>query len=116
MEAIGALLDNSTLFVESYVSYPRIILPLLMQPLLAAPPTPNIVYSVTFTATVAHTLEASMHLSGETVSHPTTTFHDISFDSRIMKTLLLELVSSGKSRSTREGATQALVSAGKDAI
>lgn len=35
---------------------------------------------------------------------------------RIMKTLLLALVSTGKSRGTREGAIRGLVGVGKDAI
>lgn len=35
---------------------------------------------------------------------------------RIMKTLLLALVSTGKSRGTREGAVRGLVGVGKDAI
>ena len=117
LEVIGTLLDNSALFIELCVSHLTYRFAFANGPLLAAPtPTPSIIYSVTFTATVAHTLETSMHLGGETVSPPTTAFRNIFFDSRIMKTLLLELVSSGKRRGTREDATRALVSVGKDAI
>lgn len=46
---ISMLSHNSTLFVEPYVSYPRVVLPVLIRPLLAAPAvTPGPVYSATF--------------------------------------------------------------------
>ena len=109
---ISALLDNLTPPL-SHANYPRIILPLLMRPLLAVPtPAPSLVYSTAFIVTAA---PHSMHLCTSVakrrylpLQHSTT-----SFDSRIMKTLLLELVSSGKSRGTHESSTRALVSVGK---
>jgi len=80
LDVISALLDNSTLFVEPYVSYPRVVLPLLMSPRLAAPTaTPSIVYSAALVAT-AHTLDASTHLSGtNNVAPLNATFHNVSF-------------------------------------
>ena len=88
LDVISASLDNSTLFVEPYVSYPTGGLPSLTRPPSAAPTsTTRLVYSTTFIAT-ARTLDTSTHL---------------------MKTLLLALVSTGKSRGTREGDIRGLV-------
>ena len=63
----------------------------------------------------------STHLrtsAAQTMSHLLTQ-HSTTYPSlapRIMKTLLLALVSNGKSRGTREGAIRGLVGVGKDAI
>ena len=80
LDVISALLDNSTLFVEPYVSYPTDRLPSLTRPLLAAPtPTTRLIYSTPFIV-AAHTLDPSTHLSGTNyVAPPDTTFHDVSF-------------------------------------
>lgn len=80
LDVISALLDNSTLFVEPYVSDSRIALPPLMRPLLAAPtPTPRLVHSAALIAT-AHTLDTSTYISGTNdVASPDTTFHHVSF-------------------------------------
>ena len=66
-------------------------------------------------------LTHSTHLrtsAAQTMSHLLTQ-HSTTYPSlapRIMKTLLLALVSTGKSRGTREGAIRGLVGVGKDAI
>ena len=86
LEVIDALLDNSTLFVEPYVSHltDRFTLTNATTP-SCTNCYPQRVYSTAFIAAAAHTLDASMHLNDETVLPPTTAFHDISFDSHIMK-------------------------------
>ena len=80
LDVISALLDNSTLFVEPYVSYPTDRLPSLTRPLLAAPtPTTSPVYSTPFIV-AAHTLDTSTHLGGANdVAPPDTTFYNVSF-------------------------------------
>ena len=80
LDVISALLDNSTLFVEPYVSCARIGLLSLICPLAAAPnASPSLIYSAAFIIT-AHSLDAFTYLSGSNnVAPPDTTFHDISF-------------------------------------
>ena len=80
LDVISALLDNSTLFVEPYVSYPTDRLPSLMRPpTVASTPTTSPVYSTPFIA-AAHTLDAPTDLSGANdVAPPDATFHDVSF-------------------------------------
>ena len=80
LDVISALLDNSTLFVEPYVSHSRIVLHLLIHRLLVAPiTTPSPVCSTTF-LTAAHTLDTPTHLSSTNdVSPPDTTFHNLPF-------------------------------------
>ena len=82
LEVIDALLDNSTLFVEQYVSYPADRLLSLTRPPSAAPtPTTRLVYSTPFIAT-AHTLDAPTYLGGANgVAAPDTKFHNVSFSS-----------------------------------
>ena len=80
LDVISALLGNSTLFVELYLSYPTDRLPSLMRPpTVASTPTTSTVYSTPF-ITAAHTLDAPTDLSGANdVAPPDTTFHDVSF-------------------------------------
>ena len=82
LDVISALLDNSTLFVEQYVSYPVDRLLSLTRPPSAAPtPTTRLVYSTPFIAT-AHTLDAPTYLGGaDDVAAPDTKFHNVSFSS-----------------------------------
>ena len=113
---ICALLDNSILFVESCVSYPVMDrLPLLTHPLLAAPllpPVLSILHCSSLPPTHSTHLRASTAqpmlylLTQRSTTHP-------SWAPRMVTILPLVLVSTGKSRGTREGATQDLVGVDK---
>jgi len=80
LDVISALLDNSTLFFEPYVSHLLADLPLLNVPHLVAPnATSSLVHSASFIVT-SRTLYTSMHLSStNNVAPPDTTFHNVSF-------------------------------------
>ena len=80
LDVISALLDNSTLFVEPYVSYPWMVLLLPTRPLPAAPTVaPSLIYSPALVAT-ANTLDPPPHFGGTNdVAPPNTTFYDVSF-------------------------------------
>ncbi|KAF9525550.1 transcription initiation factor TFIID complex 60 kDa subunit, partial [Crepidotus variabilis] len=102
LDVIGALLDNSTLFIEPYLHQ---ILPPILSILLhsALPPT----HSTQLRTTASQTL--SKLLTRHSTTYP-------SLSPRIMKTLLLALISPGKSSGTREGAIRGLVGVGKEAV
>ena len=52
LDAVDTLLDSSTLFIESHVSFPWVMLPLLTSPLIATPTViPGLVYSTMFDTT-----------------------------------------------------------------
>ncbi|KAJ6625517.1 transcription initiation factor TFIID complex 60 kDa subunit [Mycena sp. CBHHK59/15] len=98
----GALLANTTLFVEPYLHQ---MLPPILSTLLhsSLPPT----HATLLRTSAAQTL--SRLLTEHSTTYP-------SLSPRIMKTLLLALISPGKSRGTRHGAIQGLVGIGKEAI
>lgn len=79
LDVISALLDNSTLFVEPYVSFVRVGLPLLIRPVSATPnASPSLVHPPACIIT-AHTLDTSTYLGGtNNVAPPNTTFHNVS--------------------------------------
>ena len=90
---VSALLDDPTLFAEPYVSYPRICFPLLMR--LQLHQLLPLVLSVPL-----HSSPPPRHRTRliMLVVPPNTTFHDVYFLAlRITTTLLLVLVSTGKS-------------------
>ncbi|KAG5352412.1 Transcription initiation factor TFIID subunit 6 [Termitomyces sp. J132] len=102
MDVISALLENNTLFVEPYLHQ---ILPPVLSTLLhsALPPS----HATHLRTTAAQTL--SRVLTQHSTTYP-------SLSPRIMKTLLLALISPGKSKGTREGAIRGLVGVGKEAV
>ncbi|TFK27605.1 hypothetical protein FA15DRAFT_754176 [Coprinopsis marcescibilis] len=102
MDVVGAHLENKTLFVEPYLHQ---LLPSLLSTLFhsSLPPTH---------ATLLRT-SAAQTLSRLLTQHSTTYS---SLSPRIMKTLLLALISGGKSKGTREGAVKGLVAVGKEAV
>ncbi|KAF8998570.1 TATA box binding protein associated factor-domain-containing protein [Cyathus striatus] len=102
MDVIGAILDNSTLFVEPYLHQ---ILPPILSTLLHStlPPTHAIHLRTVSSQTLSRLL--TLH---------STTYPSLS--PRIMKTLLLALISPGKSKGTREGAIRGLMAVGKEAV
>jgi len=79
LDVISALLDNSTLFVEPYVSYVWMVIPSLICSLSATPnASPSFVYSVTFVI-APNPLDALTYLSGaNNVAPADTTLHNIS--------------------------------------
>ncbi|TCD67164.1 hypothetical protein EIP91_000449 [Steccherinum ochraceum] len=102
LDVIGAILENSTLFVEPYLHQ---LLPPVLSTLLHStlPPTQSTHLRTTAAQTLSHLL-----------TQHSTTYPSLS--PRIMKTLLLALISPGKSRGTREGAIRGLMGVGKEAI
>ncbi|KAH9480749.1 Transcription initiation factor TFIID subunit 6 [Psilocybe cubensis] len=102
LDVIGAILDNSTLFVEPYLHQ---ILPPILSILLHS--------SLPQTHTTHLRTSASQTLAKLLTQHSTTY---PSLSPRIMKTLLLALISPGKSTGTREGAIRGLVGVGKEAV
>ncbi|KAJ3712966.1 TATA box binding protein associated factor-domain-containing protein [Lentinula raphanica] len=102
MEVIGAILDNNTLFVEPYLH--QLLPPLLSTLLHSSLPRSH--------STQLRTI-SSQTLSGLLTKHSTTY---PSLSPRIMKTLLLALISPGKSKGTREGAIRGLIGVGKEAV
>lgn len=102
LDVIGALLDNPTLFVEPYLH--QLLPPILSILLHSSLPDSH---AVNLRTTASHIL--SRLLTQYSTTYP-------SLPPRIMKTLLLALISPGKSRSTREGAVRGLVGIGKEAV
>ncbi|KAJ2916994.1 hypothetical protein MD484_g3413, partial [Candolleomyces efflorescens] len=102
MDVVTALLENRTLFVEPYLHQ---ILPPVLSTLLHSTLPPS-------HATQLRTA-ASQTLSRLLTQHSTTY---PSLSPRIMKTLLLALISPGKSKGSREGAIRGLVGVGKEAV
>ncbi|KAJ7497412.1 transcription initiation factor TFIID complex 60 kDa subunit [Mycena latifolia] len=98
----GALLANTTLFVEPYLHQ---MLPPILSTLLhsSLPPT----HATLLRTSAAQTL--SRLLTEHSTTYP-------SLSPRIMKTLLLALISPGKSSGTRHGAIRGLVGIGKEAV
>ncbi|KAJ7188115.1 transcription initiation factor TFIID complex 60 kDa subunit [Mycena filopes] len=98
----GSLLANSTLFVEPYLHQ---MLPPILSTLLhsSLPPT----HATLLRTSAAQTL--SRLLTEHSTTYP-------SLSPRIMKTLLLALISTGKSSGTRHGAIRGLVAIGKEAV
>jgi transcription initiation factor TFIID subunit 6 len=102
LDVISALLENMTLFVEPYLH--QLLPPLLSLLLHSSLP---LSHSAHLRTTAAQTL--SSLLRKHSTTYP-------SLSPRIMKTLLLALVSPGKTFGTREGAVRGLVGVGKEAI
>ncbi|ESK91391.1 transcription initiation factor tfiid complex 60 kda subunit [Moniliophthora roreri MCA 2997] len=102
VEVIQAILDNSTLFVEPYLHQ---LLPPLLSTLLHASLPPS--HATALRTTAAQTLS-------KLITKHSTTYPSLS--PRIMKTLLLALISPEKSAGTREGAIRGLVGVGKEAV
>ncbi|KAG5643335.1 hypothetical protein DXG03_001054 [Asterophora parasitica] len=102
LDVISALLENNTLFVEPYLHQ---ILPPILSTLLHStlPPT----HATHLRTTASQTL--SRVLTQHSTTYP-------SLSPRIMKTLLLALISPGKSKGTREGAIRGLMGVGKEAV
>ncbi|KAF9451129.1 TAF-domain-containing protein [Macrolepiota fuliginosa MF-IS2] len=102
MDVVGALLENTTLFVEPYLHQ---LLPPILSTLLHSTLPPSLSTHLR--------ISASQTLSRVLTQHSTTY---PSLSPRIMKTLLLALISPGKSRGTREGAVRGLMGVGKEAV
>ncbi|EPT05360.1 hypothetical protein FOMPIDRAFT_1111798 [Fomitopsis schrenkii] len=102
LDVIGALLDNPTLFVEPYLH--QLLPPILSTLLHSSLPPSHAVHLRTSAAQILSRL-----LTQYSTTYP-------SLPPRIMKTLLLALISSEKSRSTREGAIRGLIGIGKEAV
>ncbi|KAG6817883.1 hypothetical protein H0H87_001715 [Tephrocybe sp. NHM501043] len=102
MDVVSALLDNHTLFVEPYLHQ---ILPPVLSTLLHSSLPPS--HATHLRTTASQTL--SRVLTQHSTTYP-------SLSPRIMKTLLLALISPGKSKGTREGAIRGLVGVGKEAV
>ncbi|KAF8648479.1 hypothetical protein AX16_006260 [Volvariella volvacea WC 439] len=102
VDVIGAILDNTTLFVEPYLH--QILPPILSMLLHSSLPQSQ---STQIRTASAQTL--SRLLTQHSTTYP-------SLSPRIMKTLLLALISPGKSKGTREGAIRGLVGVGKEAV
>ncbi|KAF8505367.1 TATA box binding protein associated factor-domain-containing protein [Hysterangium stoloniferum] len=101
LEVLGALLENSNFFIEPYLHQ---ILPPLLSILLTATLPPS--HSTPLRTLAAQTL--SRLLTAHSTTYP-------SLSPRLMKTLLLALISPGKSKGTREGAVRGLMGVGKEA-
>lgn len=102
LDVIAAILENKTLFVEPYLHQ---ILPSILSTLLHA--------SLPSSHAKSLRTSASQTLSRLLTQHSTTY---PSLAPRIMKTLLLALISPSKNSGTREGAIQGLVGVGKEAV
>ncbi|KAF8349591.1 transcription initiation factor TFIID complex 60 kDa subunit [Amanita rubescens] len=102
LDVIGAILENNTLFVEPYLHQ---LLPPILSTLLHSSLPPS--HSTHLRTSASQTL--SRLLTQHSTTYP-------SLSPRIMKTLLLALLSPGKSRGTREGAIRGLVGVGKEAV
>ncbi|KAL1744982.1 TATA box binding protein associated factor-domain-containing protein [Schizophyllum fasciatum] len=104
LDVIGALMRNATLFIEPYLHQ---LLPPLLSLLLhsALPPSHAVVLRTKSAQTLAELLRK------HSTTYP-------SLAPRIMKTLLLALISPEKSThiGTREGAVRGLVGVGKEAV
>ena len=101
LEVLGALLDNSNFFIEPYLH--QILPPLLSILLTESLPPVNGTHLRTLAAQTLSRL-----LTAHSTTYP-------SLSPRLMKTLLLALISPGKSKGTREGAVRGLMGVGKEA-
>ncbi|KAL0068941.1 histone H4-like TAF Taf6, SAGA complex subunit [Marasmius tenuissimus] len=102
VEVVQAVLDNETLFVEPYLHQ---LLPPLLSTLLHSSLPPS--HASILRTTAAQTL--SKLLTKHSTTYP-------SLSPRIMKTLLLALISPEKSAGTRDGAIRGLIGVGKEAV
>ncbi|KZV71978.1 TAF-domain-containing protein [Peniophora sp. CONT] len=102
MNAIAALLDNSSLFVEPYLH--QLLPPILSVLLHSSLP---LMHASTLRRHASSTL--ARILTQHSATYP-------SLSPRIMKTLLLALLSPDKARGTRAGAVLGLVGVGKEAV
>lgn len=102
LDVVSAILENNTLFIEPYLHQ---LLPAILSTLLhsALPPS----HATHLRTSAAQTL--SRLLTQHSTTYP-------SLSPRIMKTLLVALISSDKSKGTREGAIRGLVGIGKEAV
>lgn len=102
LDVIAALLDNAALFIEPYLHQ---ILPPVLSTLL---------HSSLPAAHNTHLRTSAASTLSRVLTQHSTTYPSLS--PRIMKTLLLALLSPGKSRGTREGAIKGLIGVGKEAV
>ncbi|KAH7915472.1 TATA box binding protein associated factor-domain-containing protein [Hygrophoropsis aurantiaca] len=102
LDVISSVLENSTLFIEPYLHQ---ILPAILSTLLHSTLPPS--HATHLRTSAAQTL--SRLLTQHSTTYP-------SLSPRIMKTLLVALISADKSRGTREGAIRGLVGIGKEAV
>ncbi|EIN12381.1 hypothetical protein PUNSTDRAFT_97062 [Punctularia strigosozonata HHB-11173 SS5] len=102
LDVIGALLDNQTLFVEPYLHQ-------LLPPILSI-----LLHSSLPPALAKHLRTSAASTLSHLLTQHSTTYPSLS--PRIMKTLLLALVSPDKGAGTREGAIRGLVGVGKEAV
>jgi len=119
LDVVSAILENNTLFIEPYVSgslsplqFREIdsvqlhqLLPAILSTLLHSTLPPS--HATHLRTSAAQTL--SRLLTQHSTTYP-------SLSPRIMKTLLVALISSDKSKGTREGAIRGLVGIGKEAV
>ncbi|KAI0040292.1 transcription initiation factor TFIID complex subunit [Auriscalpium vulgare] len=102
LDVIAALLENTTLFVEPYLHQ-------LLPPVLS-----TLLYSSLPPSQSAHLQTTAASILSHILTEHSTTYPSLS--PRIMKTLLLALLSPDKSRGTRAGAICGLVGIGKEAV
>lgn len=101
LEVLGALLENTNFFIEPYLH--QMLPPLLSILLTSSLPASH---STQLRTLAAQTL--SRLLTAHSTTYP-------SLPPRVMKTLLLALISPGRSKGTREGAVRGLMGVGKEA-
>ncbi|KAJ8591935.1 TAF-domain-containing protein [Rhizopogon salebrosus TDB-379] len=102
LDVVSAILENNTLFIEPYLHQ---LLPAILSTLLHSTLPP--LHATHLRTSAAQTL--SRLLTQHSTTYP-------SLSPRIMKTLLVALISSDKSKGTREGAIRGLVGIGKEAV
>ncbi|KZS90399.1 TAF-domain-containing protein [Sistotremastrum niveocremeum HHB9708] len=102
MEVLGAIISNQSLFVEPHLHQ---ILPPLLSTLLTSTLPPN--YSTHLRTLASQTISRLLTLYSTTYS---------TLSPRIMKTLLIALLSTGKNAGSREGAVRGLIGVGKEAV
>ncbi|KLO08552.1 TAF-domain-containing protein [Schizopora paradoxa] len=102
LDVIGALLDNKTLFVEPYLHQ-------LLPPLLSI-----LLYGNLHPTNSTQLRTAASQVLSHLLTQHSTTYPSLS--PRIMKTLLVALISPGKGKGTREGAVRGLIGVGKEAV
>ncbi|KAH7923346.1 TAF-domain-containing protein [Leucogyrophana mollusca] len=102
LDVISSVLDNNTLFIEPYLHQ---MLPAILSTLLHSTLPPS--HATHLRTSAAQTL--SRLLTQHSTTYP-------SLSPRIMKTLLVALISADKSKGTREGAIRGLVGIGKEAV
>ncbi|EGN93949.1 hypothetical protein SERLA73DRAFT_115423 [Serpula lacrymans var. lacrymans S7.3] len=120
LHVVSAILENSALFIEPYVSLQFFTIQYLLNHLvlqlhqILPPILSTLLHSFLppSYATLLRTM-ASQTLSRLLTQHSTTY---PSLSPRIMKTLLLALISPDKSKNTREGAIRGLIGIGKEAV